>query len=64
MAGSNILAAFLLCILTGTVGFSRDVRAEGKVPPGSHDANYFTFHRIPNFRTKTLRDKPLDSSAE
>jgi photosystem II stability/assembly factor-like uncharacterized protein len=32
--------------------------------PRSHDANYFTFHRIPNFRKKTLSDKPLDTSAE
>jgi hypothetical protein len=27
--------------------------------PRSHDANYFTFHRIPNFRKKTLSDKAL-----
>ncbi|HUW20755.1 MAG TPA: FG-GAP-like repeat-containing protein [Sedimentisphaerales bacterium] len=27
--------------------------------PRSHDANYFTFHRIPNFRSKTLSDKAL-----
>ncbi|MHC4623998.1 MAG: sialidase family protein [Planctomycetota bacterium] len=32
--------------------------------PRSHDANYFTFHRIPNFRKKALSDKPLDSSTE
>jgi hypothetical protein len=29
-----------------------------------HDANYFTFHRIPNFRKRKLTDKPLASSAE
>ncbi|MHC4621145.1 MAG: sialidase family protein, partial [Planctomycetota bacterium] len=32
MVSSNILAALLLCILTGAVGFSRDVRTEGKAP--------------------------------
>jgi len=29
--------------------------------PRSHDANYLTFHRIPNFRKRTLSDKPLYS---
>ncbi|MHC4572647.1 MAG: FG-GAP-like repeat-containing protein [Planctomycetota bacterium] len=29
-----------------------------------HDANYFTFHRIPNFRKRKLTDKPLASSVE
>jgi len=29
--------------------------------PRSHDANYFTFHRIHDFRKKTLKDKPLYS---
>jgi hypothetical protein len=38
--------------------------AWGWETPRSHDANYFTFHRIPNFRRKTLGDKPLDTSAE
>ncbi|MHC4620052.1 MAG: FG-GAP repeat domain-containing protein [Planctomycetota bacterium] len=33
--------------------------AWGWETPRSHDANYFTFHRIPNFRQKTLSDKPL-----
>ncbi|MHC4184698.1 MAG: sialidase family protein [Planctomycetota bacterium] len=27
--------------------------------PRSHDANYLTFHRIRNFRDKTVKDKPL-----
>ncbi|MHC4638553.1 MAG: sialidase family protein [Planctomycetota bacterium] len=27
--------------------------------PRFHDANYLTFHRIPNFRKKSLKDKPL-----
>ncbi|MHC4623997.1 MAG: FG-GAP-like repeat-containing protein [Planctomycetota bacterium] len=29
-----------------------------------HDANYFTFHRIPNFRDRKPTDKPLASSME
>ncbi len=29
--------------------------------PRSHDANYLTFHRISNFRKRTLSDKPLYS---
>jgi hypothetical protein len=29
-----------------------------------HDANYFTFHRIPNFRDRKPTDKPLASSVE
>jgi len=33
--------------------------AWGWETPRSHDANYFTFHRILNFRRKTLSDKPL-----
>ncbi|MHC4657919.1 MAG: hypothetical protein ACYS83_01915 [Planctomycetota bacterium] len=33
--------------------------AWGWATPRSHDANYLTFHRIPNFRKKTLSDKPL-----
>jgi hypothetical protein len=38
--------------------------AWGWETPRSHDANYFTFHRIPNFREKALEDKPLDASVE
>ncbi len=33
--------------------------AWGWETPRSHDANYMTFHRIPNFRNKSLMDKPL-----
>jgi len=29
-----------------------------------HDANYFTFHRIRNFRERTLNAKPLNTAAE
>ncbi|HUT30477.1 MAG TPA: FG-GAP-like repeat-containing protein [Sedimentisphaerales bacterium] len=35
--------------------------AWGWETPRSHDANYFTFHRIPNFRKETLGDEPLYS---
>jgi hypothetical protein len=33
--------------------------AWGWETPRSHDANYFTFHRIQNFRDKKLDDKPI-----
>jgi len=32
--------------------------------PRSHDANFFTFHRIRNFRKKTLEDKPLNAPSD
>jgi len=32
--------------------------------PRSHDANYLTFHRIKNFRQKTLKDAPLYSGPD
>ena len=33
--------------------------AWGWETPRSHDANYMNFHRLPNFRNKSLKDKPL-----
>jgi len=32
--------------------------------PNCHDANYLTFHRIENFRKRTMKDKPLTHQIE
>jgi hypothetical protein len=32
--------------------------------PNCHDANYLTFHRIPDFRRRTMDDRPLNDSSE